>query len=109
MRARTKALIAAGVLAAIGIGAGVAVATSDTDKPISSTSDREKAERAAVAHVGEGRATETEEGDEESYYEVEVRRDDGSQVDVQLDRNFNVVGQEEDTERDGAGDGADGS
>ena len=36
--------------------------------------------------------TESEVGDEESYYEVEVTLDDGSQVDVQLDENFNVVG-----------------
>jgi len=39
--------------------------------------------------------TETEVGDEEScYYEVEVTLDDGSQVDVQLDEGFNVVGDE---------------
>ena len=36
--------------------------------------------------------TDTEIGDEESYYEVEVTHDDGRQVDVQLDQNFNVVG-----------------
>ena len=38
-------------------------------------------------------------GDEESYYEVEVTRDDGSQVDIQLDRNFDVVGSEGDNDR----------
>lgn len=107
MRLRTKVVIASGVIAVAGIGAGVAIATSDTDTPISSTSDREKAERAALNHVGEGRVTETEEGDEESYYEVEVTRDDGSQVDVQLDRRFNVVGQEEDEERAGHEDATD--
>ncbi len=41
--------------------------------------------------LGEGRVTETEVGDEESYYEVEVTLDDGSDTDVQLDRSFNVV------------------
>ena len=30
-------------------------------------------------------------GDEEGYYEVEVIRPDGSQVDVHLDRDFNVL------------------
>ncbi len=40
--------------------------------------------------------TDTEVGDEESWYEVEVTLDDGSQVDVQLDRSFNVVGSETD-------------
>ena len=44
--------------------------------------------------------TETEEGDEDSYYEVEVTLDDGSQVDVQLDRDFNVVGREADGKND---------
>ena len=57
-----------------------------------------RASAAALAHTGEGRVTETEVGDEESYYEVEVTLDDGSQVDVQLDEQFNVVGQEADEE-----------
>ncbi len=51
----------------------------------------ERASRAALAHTGEGRVSETEVGDEDSYYEVEVTLDDGSQVDVQLDRDFSVV------------------
>jgi hypothetical protein len=38
-------------------------------------------------------------GDEESYYEVEVTRSDGSQVDVQLDRDFQVVGSEGDNDK----------
>ena len=50
--------------------------------------------------------TETEVGDEESYYEVEVTLDDGTQVDVQLDRSFKVVAAEADHEDDGSG-GAD--
>lgn len=92
MRLRTKVIIASGVITAAGIGAGVAIATNDTDTPISDTSDRERAEQVVLDHVGEGRVTETEEGDEESYYEVEVTRDDGSQVDVQLDRDLDVIG-----------------
>ena len=51
---------------------------------------------AALEETGGGRVTETEVGDEESYYEVEVTLDDGSQVDVQLDESFQVVGQESD-------------
>ena len=51
---------------------------------------------AALEHIGGGRVTGTEVGDEESYYEVEVTTDDGSQVDVQLDESFNVVGSEKD-------------
>ena len=40
--------------------------------------------------------TGTEVGDEESYYEVEVTLDDGREVDVQLDKDFNVVGSKTD-------------
>lgn len=53
--------------------------------------DLERAKEAALAHVGAGKVTETEIEDEESYYEVEVRLPDGRQVDVQLNKSFNVV------------------
>jgi len=71
-----------------------------TDTPISG-SDLDKASAAALKHTGEGRVSETEVGDEESLYEVEVTLDDGSQVDVQLDESFAVVGSEADKENDG--------
>jgi uncharacterized membrane protein YkoI len=58
----------------------------------------DKASTAAREHTGGGQVTDTEVGDEESYYEVEVSRTDGSQVDVQLDRSFQVVGDEVDEE-----------
>jgi uncharacterized membrane protein YkoI len=93
MRRSTK-WIAAGTVAvaAAAAGTGVAVArgSDDAEAPITGSA-LEQATRAALAHTGGGRVTETEVGDEDSYYEVEVTRDDGSQVDVQLDRNFNVV------------------
>ena len=58
----------------------------------------DRASAAALRSTGGGQVTDTEVGDEESYYEVEVTRDDGSQVDVQLDRNFSVVGSSADSE-----------
>ena len=61
-------------------------------------SDLDKASAAALQHTGGGQVTDTEVGDEESYYEVEVSRTDGGQVDVQLDRSFQVVGDEVDDE-----------
>jgi hypothetical protein len=97
-------LIAIAVVAVAGAGAGIAVATGDvdaTDKPIRGNA-LDRAGAAALEHTGGDRVTETEVGDEESYYEVEVTRADGSQVDVQLDRGFEVVGAEGDD--DGAGD-----
>jgi uncharacterized membrane protein YkoI len=72
-------------------------ANEGPDQPIGS-SDLDKASAAALQHTGGGQVTDTEVGDEESYYEVEVSRDDGTQVDVQLDRSFNVVGGEIDEE-----------
>ena len=81
------------------IGIGVTVSTTgatggeENEVPISGTA-LDQASAAALAHTGEGRVTETEVGDEESLYEVEVTLDDGSEVDVQLDADFNVVGSE---------------
>jgi hypothetical protein len=74
----------------------------DNDAPITGQA-LQRASDAALAHTGGGRVTETEVGDEESLYEVEVTLGDGSQVDVQLDENFNVVGESAD-EEDGPGD-----
>ena len=98
---KTKIAIAAGaaVLLAGGI-AGTAVAGSAddddaTDRPIPA-GDLEQASEAALAETGGGKVTETEVDDEESKYEVEVTLDDGTQVDVQLDEDFNVVSSESD-------------
>jgi uncharacterized membrane protein YkoI len=66
-------------------------AAEGPDVPITGTA-LERASQAALDWLGEGRVTDTEVGDEESYYEVEVRLDDGREVDVQLDGTFNVVG-----------------
>ena len=79
MQRRTKAIVASAAIEAPITGSALG-----------------RASDAALASTGEGRVTETEVGDEESYYEVEVTLDDGSQVDVQLDRDFNVVGSEGD-------------
>ena len=88
-----------GLIAAGGTGAAIAVNGDDdaTDRPIEGDA-LEQAERAALAETGGGTVTETEVDDEESYYEVEVTLEDGSQVDVQLDRDFQVVGSEADDE-----------
>jgi uncharacterized membrane protein YkoI len=103
---RKTMILATGGLAAVLAGGGVtyAVAQGGDDDEAPITGDAlQQATDAALAHTGEGRVTETEVGDEESYYEVEVTLDDGSQVDVQLDQDFNVVGGEADND-DGAED-----
>jgi len=89
-------LVAVLALAAIGAGAGIAAATGgDDDQPITGTA-LDRATAAALEHTGGGTVTETEVGDDGAAYGVEVRLDDGSQVEVNLDENFNVIGQEAD-------------
>ena len=98
------ALITGTVIAALAVG-GVAIAGAaggdddDGGERAIGGAALERASAAALDHTGGGRVTETEAGDEESYYEVEVTRADGSQVDVQLDRDFRVVGSEGDDDR----------
>ena len=107
---KRKTMIAAGAVVVVGLGVaatGITMATAgndDTDTPISGDA-LQRATAAALAHTGEGRVTETEVGDEESLYEVEVTLDDGSQVDVQLDEQFKVVGSEADDDSGADDDG----
>lgn len=70
-------------------------ANEGPDVPITGT-DLEQASAAALEYIGEGRVTETEVGDEEGYYEVEITKDNGREVDVHLDEAFNVLGHESD-------------
>jgi uncharacterized membrane protein YkoI len=104
---RNKNRIWIGVAAALAIAvvaAGVTVATGavgDDDQPLTGTT-LEKATAAALAYTGGGTVTETEVGDDGAAYGVEVRLPDGKQVEVNLDANFKVIGQEADD--DGAGD-----
>ncbi|HET9546106.1 MAG TPA: hypothetical protein VFO88_11070 [Gaiellaceae bacterium] len=98
---RRLALLGAAVVVLGAAGGGAALASGGdddaTDTPITGSA-LERARAAALAHTGGGEVTGTEVGDEESLYEVEITLDDGSQVDVQLDEGFEVVG----SERDGA-------
>ena len=89
--------VAGGAVLAAAIGGVVVANTAGDDDEVPITGPAlERATAAALEHLGEGRVTETEVGDEESYYEVEVTLEDGSQVDVQLDEQFEVVGSEAD-------------
>jgi uncharacterized membrane protein YkoI len=108
MKHRTKMIIIGATVAASAAVPAIAVAGGDNDEhgeadtsdalevdvPITG-SDLETATASALAHVGEGRVTATEVGDEESYYEIEITLDDGRQLDVQLDEQFQFVGSED--------------
>jgi uncharacterized membrane protein YkoI len=75
------------------LGAGVAYATGsgeDSSAGQAGGANLDKPKSVALDHVN-GRVTGTEVGDEEGYYEVEITKGDGSQVDVHLDKNFNVL------------------
>ncbi len=96
---RYKKIAAAGAaVAALGAGgAAVANATGgENDKPIKGSA-LDKASAAALAHTGQGFVSDTEVGDEESLYEVEVTLDNGDETDVQLNAGFDVVGEKTDT------------
>lgn len=83
--------------AAVAIGSGIAAAQPDDGEGSPITGEPlAKASQAALAFTGGGTVTATEVGDEESLYEVEVTLGNGSQVDVQLDQNFGVVGDKTD-------------
>jgi len=93
----SKTAIIVGAAAALTLGgAGTAIAAGGDDdageKSITGGA-LDRAKDAALAETGGGRVTATEVDDEESKYEVEVT-ENGHQVDVQLDENFNVVGTE---------------
>jgi uncharacterized membrane protein YkoI len=103
MQRTTKGLIAVAalcVVTAAGVGMVAATDRRDDDRTERAIngSALERASAAALSHLGGGRVTDTEVGDEESYYEVEVTLADGRQVDVQLDEDFNVVSADDDAE-----------
>jgi uncharacterized membrane protein YkoI len=104
-----RGILAAAAVAALGLGgAAIAGATGGGDdgggkgddgsaKPITGTA-LDRASSVALDHAGGGHVSDTEFQDEEGYYEVEVTRDDGSQVDVHLDSHFNVLNESADGE-----------
>ena len=102
---RTLVIAAAvAIVVALG-GAGIAYANgggADSEESLTGP-DAQKAKSAAIAAVGGGTITELERDDgDDGYgtsggvYEVEVTREDGTQVEVHLDGDYDVVGQEAD-------------
>ena len=105
----TKRWVAGGAIAVavVGAGTGFGIAGGGDDRPLTG-SDLQQATAAALAHTGGGTVIETEVGDDGAAYGVEIRRDDGSVVEVSLDGGFRVIGEESDddgaeSEDEGAG------
>jgi hypothetical protein len=108
MRVKTLLVAAAAALLLL-VGAGVAYATGSGDSSgQAGSTNLDKAKSVALGHVN-GRVTGSEVGDEEGAYQIEVTKSDGSQVDVNLDKNFNVLSTQADNEGHDAPDAADDS
>ncbi|MEZ5171486.1 MAG: hypothetical protein R3A49_12175 [Acidimicrobiia bacterium] len=110
MKRRSKFTIvgAAVAVAVVGVGTGIGIAASgDDDQPLTGV-DLDRATAAALDHTGGGTVTETEIGDDGAAYGVEIQLDDGSQVEVNLDSEFNVIGAAPDDDGPGNRDDSDG-
>ncbi len=106
MNVRTLVIAAAlAMLVALG-GAGIAYAAGgdDSEEQVRGP-DAQKAKSAAVAAVGGGTVTEIERDDGDGTGVFEVERDDGSQVEVHLDGDLKVVGQQADEDGPNDNDG----
>ena len=107
-----RTVVAGSVVALIAVGsavAGVAVASGSNDNSTPLTgSEYDRVTAKALQETGGGTVNETEKGDEESYYQVEVQNADGSQTDVNLDRDLNVVKTKTENEKAGS-EGSDGN
>ena len=94
------------MLVALG-GAGIAYANGGDSEEQLTGPEAEKAKSAAIAAVGGGTVTEVErdDGNGTGAFEVEVTREDGSQLEVHLDGDYNVVGQQADEDGPNDNDG----
>ena len=95
---RKLLLLALGAFAVVALTIGVAAPAvdGDDDTPLSGTT-LERASQAALEHTGGGgKVVDSETGDDGAAYGVEIQLADGSQVEVSLDADFKVIGQESD-------------
>ena len=100
MRRRTRWLAAAGLAVATAGGVAAAATNGDSEHALTG-STRDRAVAAALAAAGGGTVLETEVGDDGAAYAVEVRRGDGRQVEVDLDKAFRVIAQAPDDDTAG--------
>jgi uncharacterized membrane protein YkoI len=105
MQRRTKWIAGAGVAAVVLFGGVAAAASNGDDDQELTGSTRDRAVAAALAATGGGTVLETEVGDDNAAYGVEVRLPDGRQVEVNLDKSFKVIGQEADEDKPGEDEG----
>lgn len=101
MKGRTIWIAGAAITIAISGGAAIASTSPDADDPPLAGSVLRDATESALEHTP-GTVTDTEVGDEGAAYGVEVRREDGTEVEISLDGKFNVI--DEEVDEDDRGD-----
>jgi hypothetical protein len=88
----------AAVVVALGAGGAVWATAANADADVQGA-DRDRAGNAATRAVGGGTVLDVETSDDPGEaYEVEVRKTDGTEVDVALDKDLKVITQAADTE-----------
>ena len=104
---RRKRIIIPTVATLAVVGAGATVWSATADDSVGG-SERERVAAAAVEVAGGGTAEEVETSDDLGVaYEVEVRTDDGTEVEVALDDDLNEVSTEADDDADDTPDADD--
>jgi hypothetical protein len=92
LNGRIVAIAAALVVALAVVGAGIAQAVGGGEESVTGPAAQQAGD-AALAAVGGGTVLEVEQADAgDAAYEVEVRRPDGSEVEVHLDAQFQPLG-----------------
>ena len=110
MKFRSKRVILPTIAAVAVLGIGGVVWSSAANADLQG-SERDRVGSAATQAVGGGTVVDAEASDDRGEaYEVEVRKDDGTEVEVILDKDLNVVSQAADdiNDRDDRHDGDDG-
>ena len=115
MKVDRRLLAAAGAVVVVAAGGiGVAYAVSGDSEEQATGREAEQAKSAALDSVGGGTVVgvERQDGDGPGVYEVEVKRDDGSQVEVHVSGSNRAVGTAADDdsgsgEENETGEGAD--
>ncbi len=89
LRSKRVILPTIAAVAALGIGGVVWASTANADLQ---GSERDRVAAAATEAVGGGKVIEAESSDDPGEaFEVEVRKTDGTEVDVTLDKDLNVA------------------
>jgi uncharacterized membrane protein YkoI len=94
LRSKRILLPAIAAVAVLAVGGTVWTASADNDVK---GDERDRVASAATGAVGGGEAVDVETSDDQGEaYEVEVRRADGSEIDVTLDKDLKVIGKDAD-------------